>query len=178
MRRIDDQFTRVFDYCAEFVTRLTAYPEFIIVRVEQSYDSFVLSAGVLDVNLPAHFGSFTKCLAYFSGKECVRDQTAFVVTRNHRVERNDSGWNKRSRGFNQAPRRCFDLADDAFNTGKRAEPVSHVRQLGPCNTWEKIFRASSETCDFMRHSRTEHKHRVVNARGKQLIQCYWDCLCD
>ncbi len=62
------------------------------------------------------------------------------------------------------------LADDVFDAGERAEPVSGVRQLRPCHAGKEILRATSKACDFVRHRCAKHEHGVVDSRSEQFVE--------
>src|SRR3954468_18436240 len=141
MRRVDDQFAAAFDDAPELVTRLSSHPEFIVVIIEDGDDALVASAGVANVHLLADLGGAADRLTQVAGKQGPRLQAAGVPRGDGGQRDHWSGYECRS-GFDQAPGRSLDPADDAFDRRKRTEPVGQVRQFRPRDTGEEVLRTA------------------------------------
>src|SRR5688572_20204525 len=165
----NDQLAAVLDDRAEFVTRLSADPQFIVVGIEKCDHPPELSSGVTNVNLAADRGSTPERLANIASEKRVSDQLSVTPARNDRVQRDDASRHEIRSRFNQLAGRCLNLADRVFNAGERAEPVSGVSYLRSRNAGEKILRSSRKPRDFVRHRRAKNNHRVVNSRAHQPV---------
>jgi len=55
VRRVDNQLAAFLYNSSEFVACFAANPKLVVMLIKQGHNSFVFSAGVLDVNLAADF---------------------------------------------------------------------------------------------------------------------------
>src|SRR5229473_2225825 len=98
MRRINDQLAAFFDDAAEFVTRLSAHPQFIVMTIEKRDDAFVLPPNVLDVHVATDFGRAAEGFVNVAGKKRMSFQS-IAIARGDGRERNHVGGNEGSRRF-------------------------------------------------------------------------------
>src|SRR6185503_20621655 len=111
MWRIDDQLTALFDNRAELVTRLSANPQLIVVRIEQRNDSLVLPSRVTNVNLSTNFSGAPERFTNIPCEKRVRYKL-IIYARDDRVQRNNARVDQVCRGFDQVARGRLDLSDD------------------------------------------------------------------
>src|ERR1044072_6778962 len=104
MGRVNYQLATFLDDGAEFVTRLSANPQLIVMRIEQRHDSLVFSIGVADVNAAADFRCASKGFAYVAGKKRVGHEFT-VVSGNNRIQCNDPRGNQIGGGDRKSTRR-------------------------------------------------------------------------
>src|SRR5689334_5061194 len=120
MRSKNDQLAAVLDDRAEFVTRLSSNPQFVVMGIEKRNNPLVLPTCVADVDLAADGGSTTESILDIPGEESIGDQLPISATRNDAVQRNDSCGNELDSRLDQFTRRCLDLADSVFDAGECA----------------------------------------------------------
>src|SRR6185503_6531950 len=122
----NDQLAAVLDDRAQFVTRLSSDPKFVIMGIEQRDHPLVLPSGVTNMDLATDGSSAPECLANISAEESVSDQLPVTPTRNDAVQGDDARRHEIRSRFNQLAGRCLNLADRVFDAGECAEPVSGV----------------------------------------------------
>ena len=122
----NDQLAAVLDDRAQFVTRLSSDPKFVVMGIEQGNDPLVLPPGVADMDLATNRRSAPESILDIPGEECVSDQPTITVAGDDAVEGDDAIRNEIRRCFDQLAGRCLELADRVFNTGECAEPVGGV----------------------------------------------------
>src|SRR6185295_11553593 len=135
----------------KLVTSFAAHPELIIVFIEECHHSLVLTPGVLDMYLAAHFSSTPERFAHVTGKKSMSPQTVVVVASHHRVERDDPGGHKLRSRFNHVAGGRLDASDDVFDGSQRSEPVRRVSEVRSSYSRKKVFCATSEARNFVWH---------------------------
>src|SRR5688572_11563468 len=76
------------------------------------------------------------------GKECIGAQSSIVRTTGNGVERNHLRWNRLRRLIKEPANRRVYVADRIFYGCERTHPMGGVRDIGPTDTGEKIFRSA------------------------------------
>src|SRR5262249_13876970 len=161
------------NYSAQFVTRFSTDPEFVVVLVEQSDNALVFAPRIPDVDLLANLRSAAKCFAKISGEQSMSVQMIFVITSQDGIQGDYLRRNEIGGGFDHVTSRTFDATYHVLDACERAEPMGGVSKVGTGNTWEKIFCAAGETGDFMRHCGAENQNRVVDSRTQAAIQIHF-----
>lgn len=122
----NDQLAAVLDDRAEFVTRLSSNPKFVVMAIEQRDNPLVLPSSVTNMDLATDCDGTPESILDIPGEECVSDQPTITVAGDDAVEGDDAIRNEIRRCFDQLAGRCLELADRVFNTGECAEPVGGV----------------------------------------------------
>jgi len=120
MRTNNDQLAAVLDDRAQFVTRLSSDPQFVVMGIEKRNDPLVLPPGVTNVDLATDGGCTPESILDIPGEESVSDQLPVIATRHDAVQGNDSGRHELDSRLDQFTRRCLDLADRVFDAGECA----------------------------------------------------------
>ena len=122
----NDQLAAVLDDRAQFVTRLSSDPKFVVMRIEQRDNPLVLPSSVTNVDLATDCGGTPESILDIPGEECVSDQPSIIAAGDDSVEADDAIRSEIRRCFDQLAGQCLNLADRVFNAGECAEPVSGV----------------------------------------------------
>jgi hypothetical protein len=122
----NDQLAAVLDDRAEFVTRLSSDPKFVVMGIEKRDNPLVLPSSVTNMDLAADCGGTPESILDIPGEEGMRYQPPIIAAGDDVVEGDDAIRNEIRRCFDQLAGRCLNLADRVFNAGERAEPVSGV----------------------------------------------------
>src|SRR5690349_5244001 len=114
----NDQLAAVLDDRAEFVTRLSSDPQFVVMGIEKRNHSLVLSPGVTDVDLATDGGRTAESLANVAGEQRVSDQLPVTPAGHDCVQGNDASRHEIGRRLDEFARRCLNLSDNVFDAGE------------------------------------------------------------